>query len=87
MGNWPPCNSVLSVPKGRTMEDFEDSTSDFDSSLTSSDEDTSTGGYQVIQLYSHEPLSDKKRTQSPQLDQFFGRRDKDWKHRLLYCIL
>ena len=36
MGNWPPCNSVLSVPKGRTMEDFEDSTSDFDSSLTSS---------------------------------------------------
>ena len=42
------------------MEDFEDSTSDFDSSLTSSDEDTSAGGYQVIQPYSHEPLSDKK---------------------------
>ena len=52
------------------MEDFEDSTSDFDSSLTSSDEDTSAGGYQVVQ---HEPLSDKKQTQSPQLDQFFGR--------------
>ena len=55
------------------MEDFEDSTFDSDSSLTSSDEDTSAGGYQVIQPYSHEPLSDKKQTQSPQLDQFFGR--------------
>ena len=51
--------------KGTTMEDFEDSTSEFDSSLTSSDEDTSAGGYQVIQPYSHEPLSDKKQTQSP----------------------
>ena len=46
--------------KGATMRNFEESTSEFDSPLTSRDEDTSTGRHQVIQPYSREPLSDKK---------------------------
>ena len=34
--------------KGITMENFEDSTFEFDSPLTSSDEDTLPGRYQVV---------------------------------------